>query len=43
MEGNVCAEDYTFYGKIHYTLRTGYFIHHSTVLTVKRDELLFFF
>jgi len=32
-----------FNGKIHYTLMTGCFIHHSTVLTVKRVELLFFF
>jgi len=27
MEGNVCAEDYIFYGKMHYTLRTGFFTH----------------
>jgi len=25
MEGTVCAQDYTFYGKIHYLLRTGLF------------------
>jgi hypothetical protein len=37
MEGTVCAEDYTFYGKINYLLRTGFFIHHNTV---KRDELV---
>ena len=40
MEGTVCAQDYTFYGKINYILRTGFFIHQSTVLAVKRVELV---
>jgi hypothetical protein len=30
MEGTVCAEDYTFYGKMNYILWTGLFIHQST-------------
>jgi hypothetical protein len=38
MEGNVCAEVNTFYGEINYILRTGFFIHQSTVLAVKRVE-----
>jgi hypothetical protein len=24
MEGNLCVEEYTFYGKINYILRTGF-------------------
>jgi len=31
MEGTVCAEDYTFYGKINYLLRTELLIHHITI------------
>jgi len=42
MEGNVCAEDYTIYGKIHYILRTGFFINRNSVLAVKRVEILSF-
>jgi hypothetical protein len=40
MEGTVCAEGYTFYGKINYLLWTGFFIHHSTILGVKGVELV---
>jgi len=40
MRGTVCAEDYIFYGKINYILRKGFFIHQSTVLAVKRVELV---
>jgi hypothetical protein len=40
MVGTVYAEDYTFYGKINYILRKGIFIHQSTVLAVKRVELV---
>jgi len=28
-----------FHGKVHYTLRTGFFIHQSTLLAVKGVEL----
>jgi hypothetical protein len=40
MEGTICVEDYTFYGKINYILITGFFIHQSTVLAVKKVDIV---
>jgi hypothetical protein len=40
MGGTVCAENYTFLGKNKLYIRTNFFIHQSTVLAVKRVELV---
>jgi hypothetical protein len=36
----MCRELHFLYGKINYTLRKGFFLHQSTVLAVKRVELV---
>jgi len=40
MGGTVCAEDYTFLGKNKLYIKDKFFIHQSTVLAVKRVELV---